>query len=380
MEHYLRTNDMRCIKILLSFFAILYSSSSISAETVPESKIPVVEISEVFAVTDVETRRYTGRVTSISSVALVPRVSGELLEVGFHDGDQIKAGQMLYRIDPVQYKAAVKSAEATVIQCRAEHKYARGDLSRNRTLFKRTAVSRDVLENAERAEKVAYGKLMAAEAELVRANDDLRNTEITAPISGRIGVTAFTVGNYITPSSGTLAMLIQTDPVRVRFALSTRDMFSRFGAEEALKKYGKVRVRLPDNTEYEEEGKISLVDNAANGRTDTIQVYTEFANSEGKLVVGSTVTVTLSREWGGKTLPAVPPSAIQHDAEGAFVYTVTDDSHVQKRRIELGNLTGHAQTVISGISLHERVVSDGMHKITDGSLVECVEADASKQS
>lgn len=371
---------MTYTKIILSFFAILYSSSSIAAEPVSESKIPVVEISEVFAVTDVETRRYTGRVTSISSVTLVPRVSGEILEIGFHDGDQIKTGQMLYRIDPVQYEAAVKSAEASVVQYRAEHKYAKADLSRNRTLFKRTAISQDVLENAERAEKVAYGQLLAAEAELVRANDDLRNTEITAPISGRIGVTAFTVGNYITPSSGTLATLIQNDPVRVRFALSTRDMLFRFGSEEKLKKYGKVRVRLSDNTEYEGEGKISIVDNAANGRTDTIQVYAEFANSEGRLVVGSTVTVTLSRELEGKIIPAVPPSAIQHDAEGAFVYTVTDDAHVQKRRIELGNLIGHAQTVISGISLHERVVSDGMHKIADGILVEGVDADASKQS
>ncbi|MDY5430667.1 MAG: hypothetical protein SPG20_06605, partial [Desulfovibrio sp.] len=96
-----------------------------------------------------------------------------------------------------------------------------------------------MLESAERTEQVAYGELLAAEADLVTAQDDLRNTRIVAPMAGRIGVTAFTAGNYVTTSSGTLVTLVRTDPVRVRFGLSVRDMQAVFGSEEELRSLGR---------------------------------------------------------------------------------------------------------------------------------------------
>lgn len=126
--------------------------------------------------------------------------------------------------------------------------------------------SRDVLESAERTEQVAYGELLAAEADLVTAQDDLRNTRIVAPMAGRIGVTAFTAGNYVTTSSGTLVTLVRTDPVRVRFGLSVRDMQAVFGSEEELRSLGRVRVRLADGTDYGTEGRVTIVDNTAEGR------------------------------------------------------------------------------------------------------------------
>ncbi|MGN1037913.1 MAG: hypothetical protein ACI4P0_00785, partial [Mailhella sp.] len=95
---------------------------------------------------------------------------------------------------------------------------------------------------------------------------------------------------------------------------------------------------------------------------------------------GSSVRVTLTYASKEKSLPAIPQSAVQHDAEGAFVYAVTDDSRIQKKRVSLGPLTGNVQAVLSGISLHERIVCDGMHKVADGMLVECMETSESKQS
>ena len=180
----------------------------------------------------------------------------------------------------------------------------RADLARNRSLFKKQAVSRDVLESAERTEQVAYGELLAAEADLVTAQDDLRNTRIVAPMAGRIGVTAFTAGNYVTTSSGTLVTLVRTDPVRVRFGLSVRDMQAVFGSEEELRSLGRVRVRLADGTDYGTEGRVTIVDNTAEGRTDTILVYAELANPQSRLVPESTVVVTLYRQTDS-LVPAV---------------------------------------------------------------------------
>ena len=331
---------------------------------------PVVEVGEVLAVQDTQSRRYTGRVVSPATVSLVPRVAGEILEVGFRDGDTVQAGQMLYRIDPVRYEAAVKNARGKVVQYKAEHAYARADLARNRSLFKKQAVSRDVLESAERTEQVAYGELLlAAEADLVTAQDDLRNTRIVAPMAGRIGVTAFTAGNYVTTSSGTLVTLVRADPVRVRFGLSVRDMQAVFGSEEELRSLGRVRVRLADGTEYGTEGRVTIVDNTAEGRTDTVLVYAELANPQSRLVPESTVVVTLYRQTDS-VMPAVPPSAVQHDAQGAFVYVVQEDDRVSLRRVTLGNLVGESQAVRSGLNVHERVVTDGTHKVVDGMKVD----------
>lgn len=336
----------------------------------PMSRAPVVAVSEVTSVRDTQKRRYTGRLESPASVALVARVAGEILEVGFHDGDYVKSGQLLYQIDPVRYEAAVKSAEGKVMQCRAEYAYAKSDLARNRALFKRAVISKDVLESSERTEKVTHGELLSAEAELITAKDDLRNTKVIAPITGRIGVTAFTAGNYVTLSSGTMVTLIQTDPMRVRFALSIRDLLMMFGSESGLRENGRVRIRLADDTEYETEGRITIVDNAAGGSTDTLLAYAEFPNPQGRLVAGGTVVLTLSSDAETKPLPAVMPSAVLHDRDGAFVYVVKDDSRAEKRRVKLGNLVDELQTILSGLSVHELVVVDGTHKVVEGMPVE----------
>lgn len=222
------------LSLLLFLCAVPFVRAAMPGPGMPVPA-PVVEVGEVLAVQDTQSRRYTGRVVSPATVSLVPRVAGEILEVGFRDGDTVQAGQMLYRIDPVRYEAAVKNARGKVVQYKAEHAYARADLARNRSLFKKQAVSRDVLESAERTEQVAYGELLAAEADLV---------------------------------------------------------------------------------------------------------------------------------------PAVPPSAVQHDAQGAFVYVVQEDDRVSLRRVTLGNLVGESQTVRSGLTVHERVVTDGTHKVADGMKVD----------
>lgn len=357
------------LSLLLLLCAVPFVRAAMPGPGMPPPA-PVVEVGEVLAVQDTQSRRYTGRVVSPATVSLVPRVAGEILEVGFHDGDTVQAGQMLYRIDPVRYEAAVKNARGKVVQYKAEHAYARADLARNRSLFKKQAVSRDVLESAERTEQVAYGELLAAEADLVTAQDDLRNTRIVAPMAGRIGVTAFTAGNYVTTSSGTLVTLVRTDPVRVRFGLSVRDMQAVFGSEEEeLRSLGRVRVRLADGTEYRTEGRVSIVDNTAEGRTDTVLVYAELANPQSRLVPESTVVVTLYRQTDS-VVPAVPPSAVQHDVQGAFVYVVQEDDRVSLRRVTLGNLVGESQAVRSGLNVHERVVTDGTHKVVDGMKVD----------
>ncbi len=352
----------------------LYSApadSKTSGKTAMTAPVPAVAADKVQEIEDFESRRYTGLMVSPSVVNIVPRVSGEILEVGFHDGDAVKQGQMLYRLDPVQYDAAVKSAEAKIAECKAKLEYSQKNYDRTLALYEKNAMSRDSMENTKSSLEANKASLLAGEAELIRAKDDLKNTLISAPIAGIAGVTNYTKGNYITPSSGTLVTIIQVSPIRVRFSISTADFLNLFGSLEKLKKLGSVKIKLSNGTLYPEDGEIELINNEANKNTDTIQIFAKFKNENHDLIVGSTVEVRLSKKKGAK-VPAISPAAIMHDNNGSFVYVVGKDNMPEKRYVVLGNATSDMQMVTSGLKPGETVITSGVHKVYLNSPVELV--------
>ncbi len=330
---------------------------------------PVVALGRAVEVEDLENRRYTGLVVAPAVVQIVPRVSGEILEVGFSDGSVVKAGQMLYKLDPVQYEAAVKSAEAKVAKSKAELEYAQTNFDRQQTLFDKNAISRDTMENVRSALAVRKAELMAAESELIAAQDNLKNTTIISPITGLAGLTAYTAGNYITPGSGVLVTIVKVQPMRVRFSLSTADLTTMFDSMDNLLHDAVVRLTLPNGKDYPTAGKIEFVNNQANIRTDAVQLFATFPNQDYRLLNGSTVRVMLSRRRGVKR-PAVPPSAVMHDARGAYVYVVDSRNIPARRDVVLGNSTPEFQMIASGLKPGETVVVKGTHKVIPGSEVE----------
>ena len=340
-----------------------------SVPKMPAMPVAVVAVDKVIEMNDLESRNYTGLVVSKAVVQIIPRVSGEILKVGFADGSIVKKGQVLYQLDPVQYEAAVKGAEAKVAECKARFEYAKNSYERNSALYNKKAASRDTMENTKSALETSRAAVMAAEAELITAKDNLKNTTITAPIDGYVGVTNYTLGNYLTPVSGTLVTIIQVQPVRVRFSISSSDYLSMFGSFDNLKKTAAVHIQLSDGKEYSTPGTIELLNNEANKLTDAIQVYATFPNQDFKLLVGSTVRVTLNKKQG-RMLPAVPPSAVMHESRGSYVYVVGKDNKVEKRYIVSGNSTADWQLVNSGLKKGETVIVEGTHKAMPGAVVE----------
>ncbi len=351
---------------------LLLSAAGVPAQEGDAPAAQTVRVSRVFDAEDNQQRRYTGLIVSPAVINLVSRVAGEIVEVHFRDGSAVEEGQVLFRIDPVQYEAAVKAAEAQVAQCRAELEYAQSYYNRISRLEKSNAVSKDVLESSLRSMQVCEAGLLAAEAALIAAKDHLKNTVVVSPISGTIGVTNFTRGNYVSPDSGVLAKVIQTDPVRVRFSVSTRDFLSAFGTAKEFSDNVSIRLRLADNSSYPEEGEVELINNEANQNTDTLQVYAQFGNPDLKLFPGSTVTVILSRKKPLRA-PAVLPSALMRDRDSAYVYVLDAADRVEKRPVVAGNATAAAQFILSGVEVGERVVSDGNHKVMPGDAVNPVE-------
>ena len=157
--------------------------------------------------------------------------------------------------------------------------------------------------------------------------------------------------------------------MRVRFPVSIADLSSMFGSHRELMKNGSVEVKLADGSLFEERGKIELLNNEANAKTDTIQIYASFPNEERKLVMGNTLTVTLFRA-NGKMLPAITPSALMHDSNGSYVYFLDAANKVEKRYVNPGNATAEQQMILSGLARGETVVTKGTHKVLPGMTVE----------
>lgn len=331
---------------------------------------PVVAVQQVVEAEDIATRRYTGHIVSVSAVDLMARVPGEILRVRFKEGEAVSRGDILYELDAVQYEAAVKNAEAKLKESEARLAYARNSFERSNNLYRQNAASKDSMEVSLSEQDSAEAQVLAAKASLIAANDNLKNTIITAPLSGKIGITNFSAGNYVTAASGPLATIIQTNPIRVSFAISTRDFLSMFGTESMLRETGLLRIRLADDSIYALPGRVELLDNHADRRSDTMIVYALFDNPDGVLMPGGTVTVSLSRKNEGR-LSAVPPSAVMFDANGAYVYVVAGDT-VERRDVRLGPTNGELQLVYTGVEARDVVIVEGTHKAKPGNRVETV--------
>ena len=372
-----RLSLVKIIPAAAGAFALACAGTPLFAQQAPggAEKLELVAAGTVTESENVVMRRYPGRVVSPATIAVTARVSGDLLEVAFKEGDFVRKGQPLYRLDDIRYVAAVRSAEAKIAQYRARVAYSKANFERTQKLFDKDVSTQDELESSRSEYEANKALLAAAEADLIVAQDDLKNTRILAPADGRIGVNAVPLGSYVTPASGTLATVVQVDPVRVRFSLSNREFLVMFGDVKTLREQSRISLLLADGKEYEAEGKIDFVDNTANERTDTVQVYALFPNTNGRLVPGSTVSVILGRATGTR-MPAVTPSAVMYDAKSAYVYVLDAENTVERRDVVLAQSTKDLQFVESGLAAGERIVTDGTHKALPGRKVKVAEAQA----
>jgi len=370
-------NMSKCSRAALAVIAVMVIAAFTAQAQQMET--PTVSAAVVTSGKAVESRRFTGLLQSPSRVSLVVRVSGELKEVGFKDGDMISAGQMLYRLDDVRYDAALKQAEASVKQagaqvtrCAASLEYSESNFNRIKALFDKNVTTKDALEAAQMTYESDKASLAAAEAAevaakaaLITAQDDLNNTRVTAPIAGKIGLNNFTVGNYLTPSAGVLATLVQLDPIRLTFSMSNRDFLTLFGNSQAFIDNADVTITQADGTAYPEKAAFEFFDNEGNRSTDTRQIYMLIPNKQLELLPNSTVAVNLLVSTG-KDECIVPPAALVNSASGSYVYVIDEKGVANRRTVIPGTYDGRQQFIKSGLEVGERVVVEGTHKVIPG--------------
>ena len=280
---------------------------------------------------------------------------------------------VLYRLDPVKYEAAVKNAEARVVEMRANVSYAETSYERHKRLLETRAVSLDAVDNALSQRDSSRASYAAAKAALVSAQDDLKHCTIVAPISGKIGSTAKTKGNYVTAAGNPLVSIVQFDPIRVAFSVSNRELLDIKGRTGKLATSGvELSLRLANSELFDGAGTVEYSDNLADEMTDTLMLYARFDNPSGRLVPGGTVAVTIAAK-NGVPRPAIPPSAVLQDTQGPYVWVLDNEGRAERRAIARGNQAGDFMFVEKGLNVGERIVADGAHRVKRGDIVKGVE-------
>ena len=324
---------------------------------------------------------YVGHVEAVQTVDLRARIEGFLEQVKFKEGSDVRAGELLYVIEKAPYQAKVDADTATVTQATATFTKARQYLERVRTV-RSGGVSQSDIDDAVAEELRARGELEQAKANLKRSQLDLGYTMVKAPITGRIGQTAFTRGNLVNPASGPLARIVQTDPIRVVYSISENDLDAvKMALKDAAgsKKHSMLtpRIKLPEGQIFNTAGQIDFVDNTVDPGTGTIAVWALFDNPDGILLPGQYVTVLVARSQP-ELITVVPQSAVLEDHDGRYVLVVTDQNQVAMRRVETGPVIGPNWSITSGLAVNENVIIEGVQKVRPGQLVKTALADEQK--
>lgn len=308
-----------------------------------------------------------GRVEAVQRVEVRARVTGYLEEVLFKEGDLVKEGAPLYRIEKGLFEAAVALAEAAVERSKAAKVLTDLQLRRAQELLDKntgTVVARD---QALAADQQAEGQVMGDQANLATAKINLGYTSIVSPIAGKIGKTNITKGNVVDPNSGVLTVIVSQDPMYVSFPVSQREYLA---ARERKANVGtaKVRVRFSDGTTYAEVGEINFVDVSVNRSTDTILVRATLPNPNGVLIDGQLVQVVLD-SGAPEERVLVPQAALIADQAGIYVFVVEDGKAVVKR-LKTGSDVGADVVVDQGLNGGEQVIVQGLQAVRPGAPVQ----------
>ena len=315
---------------------------------------------------------FVGHIKATDKVDVRARIEGFLEKVAFHEGQDVKAGDLLYQLEQPPFQAQVNTAKASVAQLEAQHRNAELTLGRAQYLIKTVAGQQSNVDSALASERALAAQIDGARAQLQTAEINLGYTEIRSPISGRIGRTVYTLGNLVNPASGVLATIVSQDPIYVLFPVSVRDLEiireARRNEEGGLAKID-IRIRLSNGKEYPQRGVWNLTDPQVDQQTDTLIMRAIVPNPERQLVDGQFATAVIRERREAPRL-LVPQAALQVDQSGYYVLVVDDQHKVQQRRIQTGPNQDTDVVITSGLREGENVIVDGIQKVRPGQVVQ----------
>jgi len=373
-----------CLLVLGWFAHALFGGKAAPAGRVAPA-VPSVAAGEIVAEVFNPPEEFVGHVEPVQEVDILPQIEGYVKEVKFTEGDEVKAGDLLFVIDPERYTAADGVAKAEIAQARSKVAQSEAAVDRAERYLRRlksadargiTQTELDSAETGLAADRAALASAKAAvsqaEANLALAAFNLKHTSIYAPISGRIGKSLRHAGDYVSPSKDALARIVQTDPVRVSFPITDRAALAWRKSSSAERR---LRLRLADDSIYPSVGTWEFFDNEMSAATATLLVRALFPNKSLTLVPNAYVTV-LADEADPSPVPVVPTTAIAVSGQSTGLWLLSPSNTVHFSAVEIAARSGGKASIRSKLPVGTKIVVQGIHKLGEGMPVKLVPATA----
>lgn len=371
---------MNTARLALLIISLLTLAACSEGNAKKKGEAPPVPVTAATATTrDIPvTLKVVGRAEAYESVVLKARVDGQVAAVLFTEGQHVKQGDVLIRLDPNDFAARLQQAEATVARDEALIAKTRSDTARYTALKEKNFVSEEKVNDIRTNEAAATANLRASKAAVEVARLQLSYATIRAPFSGIVGARLVFPGSSVKINDTTLAVVNRIRPLLVAFAVPEKHLPRlRAAMAAAADQRMKVDVSLPSDASQRYDGTVHFLDNAVDAATGTIQMKAVLANDDEKLTPGQFLNVTLLLDTLAGAV-AIPNEAVQQGAEGNFVYVVKDDQSTEVRAITAAASDVGYTAVAKGLRTGETVVTDGQLRLAPGVKVKLRDAAASK--
>jgi RND family efflux transporter MFP subunit len=310
--------------------------------------------------------QYQGSVISLNTVELRSEVSGFITGIFFKEGEVVPKGKQLYEIDRRKYQAEYAQAEANLQSANANQIKAQKDIDRYNMLLKNDAIARQTVDQAEAAFETAKSQVAVAKAGILTAKTDLSYSIITAPFTGRIGISQVKLGAQVSPGTTLLNTISSENPIAVDVVINEQDI-TRFYNFQKRSTDSTFKLQLSDGKIYNKPGKVLAIDRGVNNQTGTIKVRVQFPNEGEMLKDGmSCVLNVLNSESGNRV--QVPYKAVTEQMGEFFVF-VQQDTIAKQHKVKLGPRVGTNVVVMSGIQAGDKVITDGFQRLHDGGKI-----------
>ncbi len=342
----------------------------------PTPPLPSVTVAHPLAETVPRWDEFTGRFVPVQRVEVRPRVSGAVEKIHFADGQIVKAGDLLFTIDPRPYQIAVDSARADVARMQAQTTMLSRDAARGESLVGGGTITRRDMDQRRGGSDSARAQLLGAEAALRNAELNLEWTQVRAPIAGRVSDRRIDIGNLVQAGTTLLTTIVSLDPIYFEFDVSESDFlhYGRNGAGHQKAGQMPVYVRLADEIDWRRKGTIDFLDNQLNVHSGTIRARAVLPNKDLFLTPGAFGRARLN--GGDASALLIPDAAIASDQTSKVVMTVTPDHKVAAKPVALGPLHKGLRVVLSGLAHDDFVITAGLANpmVRPGAAVAPVEA------
>jgi len=309
-----------------------------------------------------------GTVSPLATVTIRTQISGALMNVGFKEGQLVKAGDFIAQVDPRPYQAALDLAQAQLAKDTALLQQAQADFARYQTLSKQDSIAKQQVEDQQFLVAQDKAAILSDQAQIQTAKLNLAYTRIVSPINGRVGLRLVDPGNYVTPTDATgLVVITELDPISVIFPTPEDNLPS---ISKRFHSGAKLQVTVFDRANVRElaVGELTNIDNQIDTSTGTFKLRATFANPDNALFPSQFVNARLLVDTLDNVV-LVPNAAVQLGQQGPFVYVVKDGKTVEARQVKTGPSDAAHTVIASGLEAGESVVIDGVDRLRDGAAV-----------